>query len=87
MVEKRGRYIFSLPPISKFSRHHNSFSLAEKNFYSLNGVVDLRGNCPTNEGSCPIGVIIMRGRYPEGYLSLRVIGRGVVVPGGNCPTG
>ena len=39
-------------------------------------VVVLRGNCPTNRGSCPVGVIVL----------------GVVVLGGNwqrgsCPTG
>ena len=41
------------------------------------GVVVPRGNYPTNEVSCPIGVIVLKG-----YLSLGVIGRGVVVLGG-----
>ena len=45
----------------------------------------LKGNCPTNEGNCPIRVIVLRGTFPEGVLSLGVIVRGVVLPGGNCP--
>ena len=35
------------------------------------GVGVLRGDCPTNRGSCPIGLIVLgvdvpRGSYPEG---------------------
>ena len=45
------------------------------------GVVVYRGNCPTNEGSCPIGTIVLRDICPE-RVSLGVIGRRVVVPGG-----
>ena len=30
------------------------------------GVVVPSGNCRTNEGSCPIGVIVLRGRCLEG---------------------
>ena len=44
------------------------------------GVVVLADNCPTNEDSCPIGVIVLRGRFPKGYLSL-----GVLVIRGSCP--
>ena len=40
------------------------------------GVVVLKRNCTTNEGSCPIGVIVLRGRCPEGVIVLR----------GSCPT-
>ena len=43
----------------------------------------LRGNCHSKEGSFPI----YSGNCPEGVLAIRVIGRGVVVQGGNCPSG
>ena len=48
------------------------------------GVVVPSGNCPPNEGSCPLGVIVLRGD-----LSLGVIGRDIVAlgGGGNCPKG
>ena len=46
------------------------------------GLVVLRGNCPTNRGSCPIGVIVQRSRCPKG-----VIGRGVVVLQGSLSYG
>ena len=57
------------------------------------GVVVLRGNCPTNRGSCLIGVIILRGRYLKGVVVL--VGNwqrgscsmGVIVLWGTCPTG
>ena len=39
-------------------------------------VVVLRGNCPTNRGSCP------RGNCPTGVMVL-----GGSCPGGNCPWG
>ena len=58
-------------------------------------VVVLRNNCPNNEGSCPIGVIVLMGRYPwmvvvlgsnwqrgsgtGGYLSYRVAVPGLTV--------
>ena len=56
------------------------------------GVVVLRRNCPINEGSCPIEVIVLMGRCPEGVFVHRgnwqrvlVLGRlfsyGVVAPG------
>ena len=43
------------------------------------GVLVLRGICPTNRGSCLIGVIVLRCRCPKGYLSWWVICRGVVI--------
>ena len=30
------------------------------------GVVVLRGNCPTNRGICPIGVIVLVGDWQRG---------------------
>ena len=57
------------------------------------GVVILMGSCPSNEGSCPIGVIALRGTCHEGLL---VLGgnwqrsncpRGVIVLWGSCPWG
>ena len=51
------------------------------------GLVVLRGNCPTNRGSCPIGVIVLgvnvpRGSCPGGYLA-----EGKFSYGGICPRG
>ena len=43
-------------------------------------VVVPRGNYPINEGSCPIGAIVLVGSCPCGQLSLWVVG--VVVLGG-----
>ena len=40
------------------------------------GVVVLWGNCPTNRGSCPIGVIVLQVNYPCGSC-----------PQGSCPRG
>ena len=37
-------------------------------------------NCPTNEGSCSIGVIVLKGRCPE-----RVVALGGCCPKGSCP--
>ena len=34
------------------------------------GVVVPRDFCPTNEGGCPIRVIVLRGRFPEEVLPL-----------------
>ena len=34
------------------------------------GVVFLKGNCPTNRGSCPIEIIVLKGRYPKGVVVL-----------------
>ena len=51
------------------------------------GVVDSRGNCPTNRGSCLIGVIVLRGRCPEGCLLLGGSSPRVIVLWGNCPMG
>ena len=34
------------------------------------GVVILRGNCPTNRGSCLIGAIVLRDRCPKGIVAL-----------------
>ena len=45
------------------------------------GVVFLRGNCPTNRGSCPIGVIVLGEDVP------RVVVLGGNWQGGSCPTG
>ena len=59
------------------------------------GVVVLRGNCPTNRGSCPIGVIVLwvdvprgschggkwqRGSCPMGVIVPRVVALRVIVP-------
>ena len=57
------------------------------------GVVVLRGNCPTNTGSCPIGVIVLRDGCPNGVVVL--IGNwqrgsclsGVILLWGSCPQG
>ena len=43
------------------------------------GVVVLRVSCPTNRGSCPIGVIVLGVVVPRGSCPGGVIGRGVVV--------
>ena len=61
------------------------------------GVVVLRGNCPTNRGSCPIGVIFLgvdvpRGscpgvNCPRGSCPMRVIFLQGSCPWGNCPQG
>ena len=77
MVEKRGD-ILSLLPISKFTRQSGHL-LAEKYYFNKTVVVVLWGNCPTNEGSFPIGVIVVGGGG--------VMGKWVVVLGGNCPHG
>ena len=67
MVEKEGN-ILSLLLVSKF---------ITLNYYIPKmGVVVPRGNCPTNEGSCPIGVIVLRGSCPQGGC-----------PWGSCPRG
>ena len=34
------------------------------------GVVVLRVNYPTERGSCPIGVIVLKGRSPKGIVVL-----------------
>ena len=41
------------------------------------GIVVSRGDCPPNDGSCPIGVIVLRGIRPEGVVFLMV----------SCPRG
>ena len=46
------------------------------------GVVLLRGNCPTNRGSCPLGVIVPRPRCPQAVVVL-----GGNWQGGSCPMG
>ena len=51
------------------------------------GVDVLRGNCPTNRGSCPIwvivlGVVVLGGNCPWGSCPV-----GVIVLGGSCPLG
>ena len=43
------------------------------------GVVVLRGNCPTNRGSCPTGVIVLQGSC-LGVIVPRVVVLEVVVP-------
>ena len=45
------------------------------------GVVVLRGNCPTNRGNCPIGVVVLRVNVPRDSCP-----RGELV-GGSCPVG
>ena len=52
------------------------------------GVVVLRGNCPTNEGSCPMGIIVLRGRSERlrDELGLRCP-EGALVLGGNWQSG
>ena len=30
----------------------------------------LKDDCPTDGGSCPVGVIVLKGRCPEGVLVL-----------------
>ena len=57
------------------------------------GVVVFRGNCSTNRGSCPIGVIVPRIRCPKRVVAL--VGNwqrgscpmGVLVLWGSCPQG
>ena len=44
------------------------------------GIVVLRGNCPTNKSSCPIGIIVLSSRCPEWVLVL-----GVNWQRGSCP--
>ena len=57
------------------------------------GVVVLKGNCPTNRGSCPIGVIVLRDRYPQeevvlvGNWQRHSCPTGVIVLQGGCPQG
>ena len=46
------------------------------------GVVVLRGNCPTNRGSCPIQVIVLRGRCTKGVIVM--VGH---LQRGSCPKG
>ena len=53
------------------------------------GVVVPRANCLTDEGSCPIGVIVLRGgRCPEGVIvlgaSCPIVVLGVIFLQGNC---
>ena len=56
------------------------------------GVVFLGGNCPTNRGSCPIGVIVLgvdvpRGSCPGGNWQGGSCPTGVIVLGGCCQRG
>ena len=66
------------------------------------GVVVLRGNCPTNRGGCPIGVIVggvdvprgscpgvnwQRGSCPMGIIVLQGSCPRVSCPQGSCPRG
>ena len=46
------------------------------------GYLSFRGNCPTNEGSYPLRVIVLKGTYPEGVLVL-----GSNWQRDSCPTG
>ena len=54
-------------------------------------VVVLKGNCPTNRGSCPLGVIVLSGRCPMWIVVLVVNWQrgsypmGVIVLQGSCP--
>ena len=75
MVEKRERY---LKFATNFKVYHASgLLLPEKYHIPYMGVVVLRGNCPTNRVSSPIGVIV---------LGVDVLG-GNWQRGGSCPTG
>ena len=62
--------------MSKYSRHQYGLLLAEQYCIPKIGVVVPRGTCPTNEGSCPIGVIVLWGNCPLGSC-----------PQGSCPRG
>ena len=64
----------------------------KSHFFSKMGVVVLRGNCPTNRGSCPIGVIVLgvdvpRGSCPGGNCPWGSCPMGVIVLQGSCPRG
>ena len=58
-----------LLPISKSIMHQVSYYLRKYHTPQM-GVVVLKGNCPTNRGSCPIGYIlgvdVLRGSCPGG---------------------
>ena len=65
---------------------------AEKYHISLMGVVVVRGNCPTNRGGCPIGVIVLgvdvpRGSCPGDNWQRGSCPTGVIVLQGSCPQG
>ena len=58
--------------------------------YKLNNrgyfhVVVLRGNCPTNECCCPMGVMVLRAGYPEGELVLGGNWQRGSCPRDDCP--
>ena len=82
-------------PLSKSSRHRQGLLSTEKYYIPKMEVVFLRGNCPTNKGtcSCPKGVIVLRGSCPKGVVVLEGNWRGgsfptgVLVLWGSCPSG
>ena len=77
MVEKRGRYLEFAIDFKVY--HALALLLTEKYHIPQMGLVVLRGNCPTNRGSCPIWVIVQGVDVPGGSCPGGVIGRGVVV--------
>ena len=58
------------PPQKKknYSRRENVVCM-RTNGPRFGTLVVLRGNCPTNRGSCPLGVIVLRGSCPGVQLA------------------